>query len=175
MSLVIKKLEKTAIPSLLKIADQCFGNGFFTIEQTELLVQKQTPLFVLLKNKILIGFVFAHSDSTPFSAYLDRQKKQIGILQSIAVLPSLQNKGMGKLLLNHILEYFKLKNYQSVIYPAWKENNPHFIKHLKKIGFKKIKEIKNYWKKDSLEKNYTCKRCGNPPCLCTLSIYLLQF
>lgn len=175
MSLVIKKLEKRLIPDLLKIANQCFGNGFFTAKQTEKLLQKQTPCFVLFQNKMLVGFVFVHNNFVPFSAYLGKQKKPIGILQSIAILPSMQNRGMGKLLLKHTLDYLKSNNYQSVIYPAWKESNRHFIKHLKKMGFEKIREVKNYWEKDSLEKHYACQRCGNPPCLCTLSIYLLLF
>lgn len=55
---------------------------------------------------------------------------------------------------------------------AWKHGVQENIGGIMKyFEFNSSIEIKDYWKKESEEENFTCPICGTPPCLCQAKIY----
>jgi GNAT superfamily N-acetyltransferase len=96
---------------------------------------------------------------------------EIGVTKTTAILPGHTGKGIGSLLIAERMKWFE-QNCDAVILPCWEESNGAAKKILKKTGFQYITTIPEYWKKDSLTTYFNCARCGQPPCLCTASIYL---
>ena len=55
---------------------------------------------------------------------------------------------------------------------AWKNKKGVNMERIfEKNGFSKIKTIEKYWSEESIENNYCCPECGNPPCNCSSIIY----
>jgi ribosomal protein S18 acetylase RimI-like enzyme len=99
--------------------------------------------------------------------------QKIAVIKTIAIHPNFQRKGYGTKLLQHIIHKIEIqKNACSIYYPAWKESAcDGFCKLLINKGFKEVKEYKNYWSADSVQNNYSCVKCGNPPCNCTMVLF----
>ena len=96
----------------------------------------------------------------------------IGCIKTIAINKTFQKKGIGSLICEAMIRVFCEKKVDAVIVSAWKIGNiVNSDKMLNLSGIKKICEIPEYWKNDSIIKSYDCCICGNPPCLCSAVIY----
>ena len=95
----------------------------------------------------------------------------IGIIKTIAVSDEFKNQGIGTALTLKGIEMLE-KTSNCIISICWdqKDNTP-FSTILEKCGMKLTRGITEYWREDSLNKNYKCKICGPPPCRCDAFIY----
>lgn len=139
---------------------------------------------IIDKNEKIVGFSINLITSTEeliselnkyqyasLSSFLTGEKK-IGILKMICLIDEFKGKGIGSQLINESLNYFKSKNIQVIYAFAWKNSegiNMGTIFNRYRIN--RITEIQNFWYDDSLEKNYCCPECGQPPCRCSVVVY----
>lgn len=100
-------------------------------------------------------------------------KSPIGVIKTVGVNPEYKNQGIGTLLTSKGIEILQ-KEATTIISMCWdqKDETP-FARVLEKCNMHLIKTIPAYWEEDSLAKKYSCKICGEPPCLCAALIYEL--
>lgn len=90
------------------------------------------------------GFLIAKINNQIVGYIIGITKKNIGTIVSIAVKKDYRKKGIGKKLLDSIIEYFKSKNV-SLINLQVRIDNYEAISFYEKNGFKKVKVLKNYY------------------------------
>lgn len=95
----------------------------------------------------------------------------IGYRKMIAVDKEFEGQGVASRLYQDGTNWLSEKT--NVICSAvWiKKGEFTFEPILKKNGFEALKTVNNYWKGDSLKRNFNCPVCGEPPCLCDAIIY----
>ena len=99
----------------------------------------------------------------------------IGIIKSIAVAKSYQQRGIGDAIMKQSIDELKSAGVNIVVMIGWKSKLGTNIESLALLnGFRKACEIQNYWSEDSDLKNYDCPVCGAPPCTCSAAIYSLH-
>jgi ribosomal-protein-alanine N-acetyltransferase len=90
------------------------------------------------------GFLIAKMNDQIVGYVIGVTEKNIGTIVSIAVKKDYRRKGIGKKLLDYIIEYFKLKNI-SIINLQVRIDNYEAISFYENNGFKKVKILKNYY------------------------------
>ncbi len=110
------------------------------------------------------------SEHNWFKEYFS-SKAPIGVIKTVGVNPEYKNQGIGTLLTSKGIEILQ-KEATTIISMCWdqKDDTP-FARVLEKCNIHLIKTIPAYWEEDSLAKEYSCKFCGEPPCLCAALIY----
>jgi len=185
MTNTIKPLKKLHYPAIIAIADQCFGPDYLSIEYLEKYELWSSQSLIIQLGSSIIGFCMTyvyHSpedlfflDISELTSHLNQVNYPGSIIKTIAILPEYQLKGYGTQLINSTLNRLLDQECKTVLYPAWIENNRQpFTNKLETIGFKPLVHLNNYWRKESIEKNYHCIRCGEPPCSCSMTLYLLE-
>jgi GNAT superfamily N-acetyltransferase len=95
----------------------------------------------------------------------------VGVIQSIAVDPEFQGRGMGTKLLAQSEKMISAEACSVALVPAWKYDGTvgiHGI--LNKAGYQEWVEIKEYWKEDCDRGAFLCpKRTGG--CVCSVVFY----
>ncbi len=86
----------------------------------------------------IVGFVA--SDGNWFSK---REGKVVGAIHELAVLPEMRSRGIGKLLVEKALEYFKSRGLDTAELWVGDQNKPA-LDFYKKLGFEE-KDRFNYW------------------------------
>lgn len=105
--------------------------GMYALETLESLVEEKGHQYVLAKDETgYLGFC-AYEHNVKQS---DKTK-----IHRIYLLPETQGKGLGKLLLNHVVEQAKAKNEDAVFLNVNKFNDKA-IQFYERIGMKKVKE-----------------------------------
>jgi predicted N-acetyltransferase YhbS len=180
-----KKLTPQHLPAVKSLLDQQFGKDYLPME--ELHIFSNPPHFGLVaveKDNIIgvslvkIGSVATLAEELLleknwFKTYLG-EDKTIALRKHLAVDSYYQGKGVGKRLVTNGIEQLRpMVDY--IISIVWKENAERSLgKLLQKVGAAPIQTISNYWKKDSLDKQYDCPICGQPPCECSTIIYSID-
>ncbi len=168
---------------ILKISALQLGEGYLTKnELAEKAVQQNTFIPVVLIEERLIGYsiIFldekrklvdyglekCHDHLTEFS-----DDSRIQIRKTTAIHPGFTGMGIGSRLVNFGL--FSLENSCDMILSVnWKQNNSiPMASTSQKNEMKELCEVENYWKAESIEKQFICPECGPPPCTCSAVIY----
>jgi ribosomal-protein-alanine N-acetyltransferase len=102
------------------------------------------PVFLNFLLKEPNGFLIAKMNDQIVGYVIGVIEKNIGTIVSIAVKKDYRRKGIGKKLLDYIIEYFKLKNI-SIINLQVRIDNYEAISFYENNGFKKVKILKNYY------------------------------
>ncbi|MEA3495161.1 MAG: hypothetical protein U9R42_03905 [Bacteroidota bacterium] len=179
----IRSAEIEHLNAILEIADQQFGNNYLSKRELEsYLIDSKYQILIALQDDILLAYsLIKICFVKELLAFIKAEKKKIERLlknhqpiacrMQIAVSDAYMGLGVGKKLTNKSLELSKkyAKSSLSVVWKNGRENGMDNI--LLDNGFVKAFEEKNYWKEDSLIKNYKCKNCGLPPCTCSAVIY----
>ncbi|MEM2633527.1 MAG: ribosomal protein S18-alanine N-acetyltransferase, partial [Nitrososphaerota archaeon] len=90
------------------------------------------------------GFLIAKINDHIVGYIIGIIEKNIGTIVSIAVKKDYRKKGIGKKLLDSIIEYFKSRNV-SLVNLQVRIDNYEAISFYEKNGFKKVKVLKNYY------------------------------
>lgn len=78
----------------------------------------------------------------------------------MAVQADYKNFGIASALVEHAIDLLSKSGVQGFISTAWKHAGKINIKNiLERCGFRKRLEIPNYWREDSIEKDYHCPQC----------------
>lgn len=131
----------------------------------------------------IIGFsVGAIFDQEELDSYLNTSRdnlplalqtaKKIGVLRTIAVDKQFQGRGVGTKLAEKRIQRFQKEGVTAFCAVGWEEDgNVNISGLMDYFGFKKELRIEDYWKEDSIENDYRCKSCGEPPCTCSAVIF----
>ena len=182
---MLREFIENDIPFLVEISNECFGKDYLTSNYFRL-IQASTTLncWVKISANYLVGFIVIeritdqnlntnfHDENGGINEFLVTQNsKKTILIKQVAVHPNMQNKGIATEL---IQAFFDTNKYESVSYISilWNRKQHNGLKNiLSKMNFTCIKQVENFWQKDSLEKKYLCAECKSIPCVCSASIY----
>ena len=181
---MIGSITENDIPAVLTIADHELGKDYLTSDLLHDYASAQEKyVFEIAKSgNDIIGFcVSIVTSKDELKEYIKTKKpikefefsKKIGLIKTVAVKHSFKGKGVGsKLVSNSLIQLQNKHGIRSFCSIGWKNNNKINIEGvLKRLGFTILKEIPEYWASDSIEKEYTCIVCGDPPCKCPAVIF----
>lgn len=180
MNISIRKLSETHLIQVIEISNACFGHNYIQLNYLSKRNDSRFNDFVVMKGELVVGFcltdvVASENNTSEYLYHLNIKEYPIGVIKSIAIEPSYQNKRLGSMLLNHVIDFLFANKINSVVYPAWVENNrDYFLSKLKGLGFQSIKYFTNFWENESEQIGYSCIRCGLPPCKCSMNLYVLS-
>ncbi|MCD6367319.1 MAG: GNAT family N-acetyltransferase [Bacteroidales bacterium] len=179
----INLLTADDFDNLLIIADELFGRGYLNKNELQSYIEDITKTSIVAKiNDKIIGFQLMQTSNLDgiMSLVLKEQQwfkeqfsnySSIGVLKTLAVKDEFKNQGIGTLLTTESIKILRKKS-NCILSICWNKNDDTAVSNiLGKCGMKQIRKISEFWKEDSLKRNYTCKICGAPPCTCNAIIY----
>ena len=175
MSFRIIDLNECLISSVINIADKQLGEGYIT---PEILTAPDVITRVALFKDIILGFSL-YNILTPDqiekiirTAVEASPKSLLGLLKTIAVKSDSVGFGVGGELVRDGVKV--LKDHVNKIYAIGYQSKKGISVNgiLTRAGFIKKYKIPDYWKEESLERNYSCRDCGDPPCRCSAVIFV---
>jgi len=122
------------IEEIVKIQEQCFK---------ELRKFSKNFLFNLWQ-QFPQGFLIAKNKEKVLGYGILKKEKENGLIFSLAVLPEMQNQGIGKKILEKLIELAKKENLKK-IYLHTRETNFKAIAFYQKFGFNIIKIKENFY------------------------------
>ena len=90
------------------------------------------------------GFIVAEDKGKILGYAIGEVQKDCGKIISIAVHPAWHKKGIGKKLVNFLIEHFKKENLKKISLHV-RKNNLAAISFYQNLGFQILKTIKNYY------------------------------
>lgn len=187
MNIEIKELDSSNLDLLnesLNMMNRTQGEGLFN---QDYLIKKanSTEAIVLCAflQKKLVGVGCAEIINNldyykPFENNIaERLKnKKVGSLCSLCVNEDLQGKGIGQTITKKCLDWLKNKGCDLVLGVSWISGLSHTSNRVfQKIGFKPIKEVKEFYKNDSIKHPFNCPGCKTQPCTCSATLYEYHF
>ena len=179
----IKLLAIDDFDDLLIIADELFGRGYLTKAELQNYVDGNTKTGIVTKTRNeIIGFQLVQTTNLSGIKSLALNEQQwfqeqfsgyssIGVLKTLAVKDDFRNQGIGTLLTTESIKILR-KTSDCILSICWdKKDDASISTILKNCGMRQIREINEFWKEDSLKRNYSCKICGKPPCRCNAIVY----
>jgi ribosomal-protein-alanine N-acetyltransferase len=140
----VRRADERDVEALLTIEQQCFNvayYAFYTFDRRDFEFYLEDPeslFLVATSGRRLVGYVLGPIETwhEPPAAHID----------SIAVLPDSQHKGIGAKLLESFIELVRRHNCQVItleVSPANEVGMAFFAKH----GFRKVHRLRNYYGK----------------------------
>ncbi len=178
LKFTIENIDNKHITAVKNISDKCFGNDFLTVFKIKETLQQQGIFKVIITDNTVAGFCFVLKFSQKdkyFPEFITfNSNNKVTVIQTLAVLPEYQRKGLGTALLTDILTTIETRfKAIPIYYPFWVETtSAGFYKKLLNLGFKKVKEYPHYWHNDSLKHNYRCSVCKSIPCRCSMHLFV---
>jgi ribosomal protein S18 acetylase RimI-like enzyme len=98
--------------------------------------------------------------------------ERIGGLENVGVLPAWRGQGVARALVSARLDWLRAHGANFVHSWGWKSpEGCHIEKTLRASGFKPLLEVKDFYLKDGLAKDYSCPFCG-PLCHCSAILFV---
>lgn len=183
----IVDLERKHIPAIIRIGDEEIGKDFVETPILENYLNKQDvfvgKVAIDTENKTVVGFIFSYIiDKAALIELFNNNENKIprellfsdsyAYLKSTAVDKNYKGQSIGTQLVEATIEGFRALNVSALFSTAWKSSLGTNMQGIfEALKFNKAYEIKDYWKEDSIAKNYHCPVCGAPPCTCSAVIY----
>ncbi|MBI9069490.1 MAG: GNAT family N-acetyltransferase [Salinivirgaceae bacterium] len=177
---IISSIDIGDFSAIKNISNVCFGENYLTVHTLQKIITHQGIFQKISNNGHIFGFSIAVTinsmiDNKWFSSkeFKTHAEFPYGIIKTIAIHPNYQNQGLGsKLLETTVLKLEAKYDLENLLFPAWiVDDKTRLEEKLVQLGFLFTKELKQYWFKESIEANYQCAKCGNPPCTCSLGLY----
>ncbi|MGB0404167.1 MAG: hypothetical protein ACPGEG_08730 [Salibacteraceae bacterium] len=170
--------------SILELSDNLFGKDYIDEAQlTIFLSDPNTKVITEVSDEgNLMGFSIVRkldwqglkSEFYEYPKQLEKHFNQdqiIGFRKSTGVSPQFQNQGLASKMTLEGNQWLEEK-CDLLVSICWvKKGEPEFSKILRKDGFKELEKLQNVWYQESLDKNYQCGVCGQPPCNCEAIVY----
>lgn len=179
-------LQNTHVESVLQIANEQFGEGFMAASELEQYIDSDTHFcHVVLYGATVVGFSLMQVGTLPeiarkmkgeadwFLQYFSTYSR-LAYRSLTAVAAAFKGRGIANLLVKEGLAFLSHRA-QVVVCDAWKSSFTHIGKILERNGYQVIKEVPDYWHRESLQQQYQCAVCGTPPCRCTAVFYAKFF
>ena len=168
---------------VLEISSQQLGPDY--LKKADLLKYLSTPethLQVVLNENQILGYSIIYlvkiKKLTEFGLgsclqYLNEfgLDNIVQLRKSTAIDAEYVKKGIGKKFINYTMNLFANQS-ELILSINWKKGDEIPMKNISSsLNMKVLCEIENFWKKESLENEFRCPECGNPPCTCKAVIY----
>lgn len=178
----INPLNNKDIDGVITLSNLLLGKDYLTPSLLqEYLANDNKIAFVVKAENQIIGFLLIQICDPKEVTSLALTEKEwfsnlfnnypLGVIKTIAIHPNYKQQGIGTALTKKGVEKLT-KSCEKIISICWNQKEAtsfNFV--LEKCGLQNLKEIKNFWKNDSLTKEYNCPICGDPPCVCSAFIY----
>lgn len=165
------------------------GEGYLSRDDLEKFLHPDTGHFLLASflGEIIVGVatasILTDKKTQEFEnavirakGALDLGEERVGMLISTAVHHGFRRRGVGSQLVVKRLDILEAEGCTKCVSLAWQSGNKDSSSGiLEKFGFNLLATSINHWTKDSIEFNYSCPTCGEPPCLCSAGLYLKSF
>ena len=176
----IKLLQDNHISEIALLCNDVFGKDFITKDYLFFHINSTSKVgIVAIKDNKTIGFLLYEillidqlseivlkekdwfvREFKPFS--------EIKLIKQVAVAKEYQKQGIANILINE-----SLNQQDTSCCLTWRKGDVTSMKNLLlNNGFNFKKTLTNYWKDESLRKNYSCAFCGKPPCKCSAEVYI---
>jgi ribosomal protein S18 acetylase RimI-like enzyme len=179
MEAEIRETKKEDLPSIMRISEQRLGDAY--IDPDSLTDRRNVRKTAVYEDKV-VGFCLGwitkqgllkserlQEVGTRALDFVD----EYGYLASVAVDEDYSGRGIGTMLVSACIEEFKNDDVDHVAMTAWKSSDGVHIGGIAdRFKFDTVAEIPNFWKDRSMEEQFSCPECGDPPCTCTAVVYL---
>jgi len=181
----VKTVGNDDIPALLAISSQTLGEGYVQhIIDNDSKSSTNVFLAAILDGKP-IAYCYAYivdveswEDVTkgnkikiPIDVRHCLSNGCLGVIQTIAVSPKYQGRGVASKLVKETMRQLSQKGALGFVSIAWRNLDKINIKNvLERSGFNEFDQVEKFWHKESLKEGYECPSCGNP-CECSAIMY----
>ena len=173
--------QKKHFKIIWNISDAQLGKGYLTYDTLLKKINHQNIIFktVEFESKV-IGFYIFHLQTQEYSLFrnlnivnLDKNNSSL-IIKTIVISDEYQKKGITNNILLEAEKIARQNNINKIYCFAWQHQSSKTIpmsKILQKNGYSLSQTIDDFWKEESITKDFECPICNTPPCLCSLVIY----
>ena len=123
--ITIKSLEKSHSKGVVKILIDSFSKNYDKKINESIFTSDEVDGIVALEKGNVLGYASIH--------YIKKITRKSGIIEDVVVKENQRGKGIGKLLVNNLIEKAKKNNCDKIILSSSEKN----LKFYKKLGFKK--------------------------------------
>lgn len=182
----IKTPTISDIPDIINICNEELGKEYLTFQSLKKMITDE-KIFIkiaLSLNSEIIGFYIGLIASNmemkkllhdiPFTDFHPSFNKTetFGVIKTVAIRKDFKKKGIGTTLMKDCLLKFEKREISIISLIAWKSKKGINMERIMATNqFMNLKEIKNYWTSESIQKNYYCPECGAPPCNCSAVVF----
>jgi len=129
----IRNFSLSDLDQILEIEKKVFPKDAYSKSFFEWLYWKYPDGFLVVKNdEKILGYIIGHPEDGS------------ALLISMAIDPNFRRKGIGRKLLNTLLDHFQKKKIKEIILHVRTKNKPA-INFYEKMGFKTIEIVKNHY------------------------------
>lgn len=164
---------KASINQIHHLVEVCLGRNYISKNRLRRILMRRFFLATVFNGHQLVGVAWMRQISgrhfTRKTKGGIKLSKDVLILDVMAVHPNFQMKGIGKCLMENLMNQIGKRSWFCF---AWKSSNGvHMDSLLKKVNAKRIWGNEAHYFHESLSQNYICPECGNP-CKCGVTLYL---
>ena len=123
--ITIKSLEKSHSTGVVKILIDSFSKNYDKIINESIFSSDEVDGIVALEKGNVLGYASIH--------YINKITRKSGIIEDVVVKENQRGKGIGKLLVNNLIEKAKNNNCDKIILSSSEKN----LKFYQKLGFQK--------------------------------------
>ena len=123
--ITIKSLEKSHSTGVVKILIDSFSKNYDKKINESIFSSDEVDGIVALEKGNVIGYASIH--------YIKKITRKSGIIEDVVVKENQRGKGIGKLLVNNLIEKAKKNNCDKIILSSSEKN----LKFYQKLGFQK--------------------------------------
>lgn len=171
------------IEEVLLLLNRTQGEGLF--DRNYLAQKIESPDAYVVIGRIDGGLVAAGSamivDDLKFYQAFDSDidaklaGKRVGSFNTLSVLESHQGKGIGQMISRERLRWLDSKNCEVILGISWVSGLKNTSDRVfRKLGFRQVAEVPNFFQKGSAYQSFICPGCGNKPCTCSAILFELK-
>ena len=123
--ITIKSLEKSHSTDVVKILIDSFSKNYDKKINESIFSSDEVDGIVALEKGNVLGYASIH--------YIKKITRKSGIIEDVVVRENQRGKGIGKLLVNNLIEKAKKNNCDKIILSSSEKN----LKFYQKLGFQK--------------------------------------
>jgi len=176
----IAPMQATDIPACAAIARKQLGQSFLTaddlrkMDHIKLCAKQENTVLGFCTAKVIKSSEFLNE--LPNAAREVARLKvanQVGLIASVATDPKFVGFGIGTRLVEEAISVLRGEHADVLAMTAWVTKNGANIGSIaERLGFENVAEFPEYWSKSSVENDYSCPECGEPPCQCSALLYV---
>lgn len=176
---MIRRIQNNDIDKILNLSDNHLGRNYINkLIIDEYLKTETNNCFSYLINGQLVAFALNFINfRSNLNHIIDTRttdNEKVGVIKTIVVDDKFQHKGIASALVTKSVQLLS-KSCKEIICIVWDHPNNSMDFILQKHNFKRYKHISEFWKQESTARNFECKICGKPPCICSAEIWTLKY